>query len=69
MATVESTWHRPSLDDGREAETRALTKREYEKELERLQTELVRLQEWIGHAGLKVVVVFEGRDTAGRCAT
>jgi len=69
MATVESTWHRPSLDDGREAETRALTKREYEKELERLQTELVRLQDWIVHAGLKVAVLFEGRDTAGKGGT
>jgi polyphosphate kinase len=43
-----------------------LSKKEYEQELERLQTELVRLQEWIVHAGLKVVVLFEGRDTAGK---
>ena len=43
-----------------------LSKKEYEKELVRLQTELVRLQEWIVHAGLKVAVVFEGRDTAGK---
>ena len=38
----------------------------YEKELERLQTELVKLQEWIRHKGLKVVVIFEGRDAAGK---
>ena len=38
----------------------------YEPELARLQTELVKLQEWIKHAGLKVVVVFEGRDAAGK---
>ena len=43
-----------------------LSTKGYEKELERLQVELVRLQEWIVHAGLKVVVVFEGRDTAGK---
>ncbi len=43
-----------------------LTKRQYEKELERLQAELVELQEWVAHAGLKVVVLFEGRDTAGK---
>ncbi len=43
-----------------------LGKKEYEKELERLQVELVRLQEWIVRAGLKVVVLFEGRDTAGK---
>ena len=43
-----------------------LSKRKYEKELGRLQIELVKLQEWIKHAGLKVVVVFEGRDAAGK---
>ena len=38
----------------------------YEKELFRLQLELVKLQEWIKHKGLKVVVIFEGRDAAGK---
>jgi polyphosphate kinase 2 len=38
----------------------------YLPELARLQIELVKLQEWIRHAGLKVVVVFEGRDAAGK---
>ena len=38
----------------------------YEAELSRLQIELVKLQEWIRHHGLKVVVVFEGRDAAGK---
>ncbi|MEJ2394977.1 MAG: polyphosphate kinase 2 [Candidatus Thiodiazotropha sp.] len=38
----------------------------YEKELFKLQLELVKLQEWIKHEGLKVVVVFEGRDAAGK---
>jgi polyphosphate kinase 2 len=38
----------------------------YLKELDKLQTELVKLQEWIKHKGLKVVVVFEGRDAAGK---
>ena len=46
--------------------TKVLTREQYEKELARLQTELVRLQEWIVHEGLKVVVLFEGRDTAGK---
>ena len=48
------------------AAVRALSKKQYARELERLQTELVRLQEWIVHAGLRVAVVFEGRDTAGK---
>ena len=38
----------------------------YEKELLILQNELVKLQEWVIDAGLKVVVVFEGRDAAGK---
>lgn len=38
----------------------------YEEELARLQTELVKLQEWIKKEGLKVVVLFEGRDAAGK---
>jgi polyphosphate kinase 2 len=48
---------------------KVLTKSEYEKELARLQTELVRMQEWIVHEGLKVMVIFEGRDTAGKGGT
>lgn len=43
-----------------------LSKDAYEKELARLQIELVKLQEWIVHKGLKVVVIFEGRDAAGK---
>jgi polyphosphate kinase 2 len=38
----------------------------YEAELERLHVELVKLQEWVRHKGLKVCVVFEGRDGAGK---
>ena len=43
-----------------------LDKKGYEKELARLQVELVKLQEWIKAAGLKVVLLFEGRDAAGK---
>src|ERR1700753_2953038 len=46
-----------------------VSKHGYEKELERLQVELVRMQEWILHEGLRVVVIFEGRDTAGKGGT
>ncbi len=45
---------------------RRINKKLYNKELARLQIELVRLQEWIKHEGLKVVVLFEGRDAAGK---
>jgi len=43
-----------------------LTKKEYEKHLNLLQIELVKLQRWILTRGLKVVVIFEGRDAAGK---
>jgi len=68
MATVDPGWNRPPLAE-HEIEPQQLDKRGYEKELERLQVELVRLQDWIVHKGLKVVVVFEGRDTAGKGGT
>jgi len=41
----------------------------YEKELRRLQAELCKLQEWIKHKGLRIIVVFEGRDAAGKGGT
>jgi polyphosphate kinase 2 len=43
-----------------------LKNKAYEKELTRLQTELVKLQYWVKHKGLRVVVLFEGRDAAGK---
>ena len=43
--------------------------REYERELEKLHVELVKLQEWVVAKGLKVCVVFEGRDGAGKGGT
>ena len=43
-----------------------LSRKEYEKELERLQVELCKLQEWVKHKGLRIIVVFEGRDGAGK---
>jgi polyphosphate kinase 2 len=47
-------------------ETRKLEKNVYEAELAKMQIELVKLQEWVKHEGLKVVVLFEGRDAAGK---
>jgi len=45
---------------------RKLKRALYETELERLQTELVKLQYWVKHRGLRLVVIFEGRDAAGK---
>jgi polyphosphate kinase 2 len=44
----------------------SINKKAYEKELAHLQVELVKLQEWIRSKNLKVVVIFEGRDAAGK---
>ena len=52
-----------------QAKTGKLSKDLYEKELKRLQTELVKMQEWVKAKGLKVVVIFEGRDAAGKGGT
>ena len=46
-----------------------MTRKAYDSELARLQIELVKLQEWIRHEGLKVAVLFEGRDAAGKGGT
>ncbi len=46
-----------------------MTTKAYEKELRRLQAELCRLQDWVKHKGLRVIVVFEGRDGAGKGGT
>jgi polyphosphate kinase 2 (PPK2 family) len=44
----------------------ALKSKKYEKELAKLQGELCALQEWVKHKGLRVIVVFGGRDAAGK---
>src|SRR5579871_4793595 len=46
-----------------------MKRKEYEKELRKLQAELCRLQDWVVHKRLRVVVVFEGRDAAGKGGT
>ncbi len=46
-----------------------LDKKTYNKELVRLQRELVKLQHWVTHEGLKVCILFEGRDAAGKGGT
>jgi polyphosphate kinase 2 len=50
-------------DDGK------LSRKKYDKKLEKLHIELVKLQEWVKQEGLKVCIVFEGRDGAGKGGT
>ena len=46
-----------------------MKRKEYEKELRKLQGKLCRLQEWVKHSGQRVIIVFEGRDAAGKGGT
>jgi len=48
---------------------KALKRKKYEKELRRLQAELCKLQDWVKYKGLRVMIVFEGRDAAGKGGT
>ena len=43
-----------------------MKRKEYEKELKKLQARLCKLQDWVKHEGLRVIIVFEGRDAAGK---
>ncbi len=47
-------------------EKKKMKRKEFDKELRKLQVELVKLQEWVKASGAKICVVFEGRDTAGK---
>ena len=53
----------------REATREKLSGKDYARELKKLHVELVKLQQWVVHKGLKVCVVFEGRDGAGKGGT
>jgi len=63
-ARVEKNWH--ILGDAKPPKAPRSKKYRYVDELARLQFELLKLQEWVRLQGLKVVVVFEGRDAAGK---
>jgi len=54
---------------GKKASNGELSGKDYAKALKKLHVELVKLQEWVKHEGLKVCIVFEGRDGAGKGGT
>lgn len=56
-------------ESNEETNKKKLKKKVYEKELSQLQVELVKLQYWVKHQGLRVGVIFEGRDAAGKGGT
>ncbi len=53
-------------DKKHDGDSGKLKTKKYEKELRKLQAELCRLQDWVKHKGLRVIVIFEGRDGAGK---
>jgi polyphosphate kinase 2 len=56
--------------NGRDAKAREpMSNKDYDKALKKLHVELVKLQQWVVHKGLKVCIVFEGRDGAGKGGT
>jgi polyphosphate kinase 2 len=55
--------------EGHKSKNGKLKRKKYEKELRRLQAELCKLQDWVKHKGLRAIVVFEGRDAAGKGGT
>src|SRR6202795_401055 len=63
----------PGLDQpgalGDDAGSHKIKRKEYEKELRKLQTELCSLQDWVKATGERIIVIFEGRDAAGKGGT
>jgi polyphosphate kinase len=53
----------------KDPEIKKMKRKAYDKELKKLQVELCRLQDWIKHKGLKIIIAFEGRDAAGKGGT
>ena len=56
----------PSGEEAVPEAPQRISKKEFEKEMEKIQVELVKLQEWVKYTGAKISVLFEGRDTAGK---
>ena len=62
-ADKTKTKSHPSVAEGKAAK---LKNKEFESQLSKLQAELIKVQLWVQHKGLKIVVIFEGRDAAGK---
>jgi polyphosphate kinase 2 len=58
-----------SKKNNKKNEKEGLSNKQYDKELRRLQGELCKLQDWVKYKGLRVMVIFEGRDAAGKGGT
>ena len=57
--------HKDQAADSKESSGK-IRRKEFEKELSKLQVELTRLQTWVKATGARIIIIFEGRDTAGK---
>jgi polyphosphate kinase len=57
------------VDGGKDGKSEKMERKAYEKELRKLQVELCRLQDWVKATGARIIIVFEGRDAAGKGGT
>jgi len=57
------------VDGGKDGKSEKMQRKVYEKELRKLQVELCRLQDWVKATGARIIIVFEGRDAAGKGGT
>ena len=69
MAKKSGKKHRAKEPGDTAAPPARMKTKPYEKEMRRLHGELVALQEWVKKSGAKIIIVFEGRDTAGKGGT
>jgi polyphosphate kinase len=70
LPSQEATFPTKMNDDSQTTPEKVkLSRKEYERELRKLQVELCKLQDWVKHEGLRIIVVFEGRDAAGKGGT
>lgn len=63
---IETTVDRNGTRDASLGQIAKMKNKEYETEIFKLQVELVKLQEWVKKTGARIVIVFEGRDAAGK---
>jgi polyphosphate kinase len=64
-----SSLKHPGDGDSKPKGQKKLSEKKYIKRLRKLQAELCKLQEWVKHKGLRAIIVFEGRDAAGKGGT
>src|SRR6267142_811312 len=71
---AKRSFRKPSLEEATRKDSKAngqgkMKEKKYVKKLRKLQAELCRLQEWVKHKGLRAIIIFEGRDAAGKGGT